>query len=41
MYESVLTSLLQYEPSVLKEMNEQLRQIQSPTLILWGRQDRV
>ena len=37
----VLTSLLQCEPSAIKEMHEQLRQIQRPALILWGRQDRV
>jgi hypothetical protein len=37
----VLTSLIQYESSVIKQSHENLKQLRCPALILWGNQDRV
>jgi hypothetical protein len=41
MYELVLTSLIEYESSAIKQLYEQLQHLPCSTLILWGRQDRV
>jgi len=37
----VLSSLLQYESSAIKQSHDNLKQLQCPALILWGNQDRV
>ncbi|CAF3875210.1 unnamed protein product, partial [Rotaria sordida] len=37
----ILTSLLGYDSSLIEDHYQQLRQVNCPALILWGRQDKV
>ncbi|CAF1017056.1 unnamed protein product [Rotaria sordida] len=40
-HKKILTSLLGYDSSLIEDHYQQLRQVNCPALILWGRQDKV
>ncbi|CAF4163385.1 unnamed protein product, partial [Rotaria sp. Silwood2] len=41
LYFLILTSLLGYDSAKIEEHYQKLRQVKSPALILWGRQDKI